>query len=487
MHLDRSGRIRSLSRQAGRLFGVPPKELMGTTLADRMLAGERPLPTAAEGFTVPCGATLLLVRADGTQVPVTLGVHVDGDGIDVTIQDVSADHREAEHIRKQVGQLREAQAVGGIGSWEWDVPADTVYWSDQLYRIYGLPPGGTGPTYQAFLDFIHPDDRGRLDARIKQAFQDHGPFSFDHRIVTADGRERILHGQGDVVTDEKGAVVRMYGVAQDITEIKHTEEADRIALERKLMIHHLQDMGEAKNRLLRMVSHEIYTPLTPLRLQVHQLKERLAGPLNEKQGRALTIIDRNVDRLQRLVADVLAMSRMESGKFRLHLEPITLEQVVQEVVDEFQPAYRKENVVLGVRMHGDLGLNADRARLVQVVYNLLSNALKFTEPGGHVVLEAHKEDDHMVLTVTDDGEGITQDAIDDLFEPFGQIHDPGGPAGTGLGLHISKGIVEQHGGRISCTSQGPGHGTCFTVRLPVDGPPASDVAPAGPAYGGRDE
>src|SRR5262249_14401705 len=124
-------------------------------------------------------------------------------------------------------QLREAQALARIGSWEWDVPANTVWWSDELYRIYGLEPGAIEPSYEEFLNYVHPDDRESVDARNRKAFADHQPFQDVKRVVRADGQEINMRTQGDVVCDSEGRVVRMVGICEDVSDQLRAREAEK--------------------------------------------------------------------------------------------------------------------------------------------------------------------------------------------------------------------------------------------------------------------
>ncbi|HEX3317490.1 MAG TPA: PAS domain-containing protein [Solirubrobacteraceae bacterium] len=124
-------------------------------------------------------------------------------------------------------QLVEAQRLARIGSWEWHIPADTVWWSDELYRIYGLEPGAIEPSYQQFLAYVHPDDRADVHERNRKAFTDHEPFDDVKRVVRADGAEVGMRTQGEVVVDEDGQPVRMVGICEDVTDQLRARDAER--------------------------------------------------------------------------------------------------------------------------------------------------------------------------------------------------------------------------------------------------------------------
>jgi len=124
-------------------------------------------------------------------------------------------------------QLEEAQRLARIGSWEWDIADATVWWSDELYRIYGLEPGSIEPSYEEFLNYVHPDDRGAVDERNRRAFADHQPFEDVKRVVRADGREINMRTQGDVVCDADDQPVRMVGICEDVTDQLRAREAEK--------------------------------------------------------------------------------------------------------------------------------------------------------------------------------------------------------------------------------------------------------------------
>lgn len=235
----------------------------------------------------------------------------------------------------------------------------------------------------------------------------------------------------------------------------------------------LKELDRLKTQLLNTASHELNTPLTPLKLQIHLLKAANYGDLNEKQRKAVNILERNVDRLVLLVQDMLDVARLQSGRLAVHMEPLDLATVVSESTEAFHESAKQTGVELIVRVNAPLRVRADGKRLTQVLFNLLTNALKFTPPGGKVVVEAVANGPTASVAVRDTGVGMTTEQISRLFQPFSQVHDTmqRTRAGTGLGLYISKGIVELHGGRIWCESAGPSMGSTFAFTVPLDGAP----------------
>jgi signal transduction histidine kinase len=261
----------------------------------------------------------------------------------------------------------------------------------------------------------------------------------------------------------------------------------RAAEDRRREVQLLREQAEFKTEFLRTAAHEIGTPLTPIRIQVHILRGLLAGPGREEERKAVEILGRNLDRLQVLVRGMLESARLQSGRLGLSVRPFDLAQVVRDVVETFQEQALQAGVALDAEGPDGLPVVADPDRISQVLYNLLSNAMKFTPAGGRVHVRVAGEPGGRVrVAVEDTGAGFSAEDGARLFQPFTQLHagPPGRPHGSGLGLYISRGIVEQHGGTLAGASPGPGLGASFTFVLPrVSEPappePAADVCGGG--------
>lgn len=256
---------------------------------------------------------------------------------------------------------------------------------------------------------------------------------------------------------------------RDISERKRIEEAGRVALERLTEIERLKEMDSFKTQLLNVASHELYTPLTALKLQIHLLNEATKAESPARQERALEVVNRNVDRLGRLVQDLLDVSRLQGGRAVVRKTATDLTDLLNEVLVSFEAVSQHEGVALEADIADGLWVDGDAGRLTQVLFNLLTNAFKFTPRGGSVRVDAAARDQRVLCSVTDTGTGINPDDIERLFKPFSQLGDPmqRTEAGTGLGLYISKGIIELHNGRIWCESAGTGKGTTFAFELPA--------------------
>jgi two-component system, OmpR family, phosphate regulon sensor histidine kinase PhoR len=241
------------------------------------------------------------------------------------------------------------------------------------------------------------------------------------------------------------------------------------------MVQRLQELDQAKSDFVATVSHELRTPLTSICGYVEMLRDGEAGELQSGQERMLGIVQRNADRLLTLIEDLLTLSRIESGSFRVERAPVAMDGVVESTIAEFRPQASARGVELEADVAPDLPVVlGDSSQLERVLFNLLSNAIKFTLDGGRVVVRLRRSGQSVELEVQDEGIGIPEGEQDQLFSRFFRSSTSQERAirGTGLGLVIVKSIVDHHGGEIAVKSR-PGEGTTFTIRLPVAPEPAS--------------
>jgi signal transduction histidine kinase len=265
---------------------------------------------------------------------------------------------------------------------------------------------------------------------------------------------------------------RIVSIARDITDRK------RAQLERELLYREAVDALRARDEFLSVASHELRTPISALHLQIESLlrptrKDPSVTLPPERTKEKLESIDRQVDRLSRLIGELMDVSRIQAGRLRLELEEVDLAAVVRDVVAR----YADEAARAGehVELHADDAVSGrwDRMRMEQVVTNLLTNAIKFGA-GGPISLRAETRGPQAVLTISDHGVGIAPEDIERIFERYEQATTSRAHAGLGLGLYIVRQIVEAHGGQIRVESQ-RGAGSTFIVELPRE--PASAAAP----------
>jgi signal transduction histidine kinase/ActR/RegA family two-component response regulator len=273
--------------------------------------------------------------------------------------------------------------------------------------------------------------------------------------VRKDGRRLDVAITISPIRDEAGEIVGAATIARDITGRKRAEAA-------------LREADRRKDEFLATLAHELRNPLAPLSNALQVLT--LAGDDRGSAEQARRLMERQLSHLVRLVDDLLDVSRITTGKIELRKERVDVKAIVDSALETCGPFIEQSGHQLAVSLPpGPLPLDADVTRLAQVVFNLLHNAAKYTDRGGHIALTAEQEASDVVITVRDDGIGIAPEALPRLFEIFSQADHSLGRAqgGLGIGLSLVRGLVELHGGTVSVHSAGLGRGSEFTVRLPL--------------------
>ena len=352
-------------------------------------------------------------------------------------------------------RLRLALDAGRCGVWDWDILEDRITWTDRLYEIHGLEPGSFGGSVEDFGRLIHPDDAERVNELVRRAIDERSDYEVEFRAVRPDGEVRWIYTHGRVFYDAERAV-RMLGATFDITERKRTEEAVEAA-------------SRAKDHFLAVLSHELRTPLTPVLAAVARLESD--DTLRREVREALGMIRRNVELEARLIDDLLDLTRISRGKIELRREVTDARELLHHAVDTCcsrDVAAGRIRLELGLTP-GDYRIWADAPRLTQVFWNLLNNAVKFTPDGGSVLVRSSSEDGLLRIEVSDTGIGIEPAMLPRIFDAFEQAERriTRRFGGLGLGLAVSKAIVEMHGGKLAAESPGPGLGATFRIELPV--------------------
>lgn len=248
-------------------------------------------------------------------------------------------------------------------------------------------------------------------------------------------------------------------------------------------------IDELKNeelvQFLNTASHDLASPLTPIKLQLHMLTQVQGSELTGGQRKALEVVSRNVDHLGMLITDLKDAAKLQAGKLKVFPEPADLAKVVRDAVESF----RGQAEQAGIRLEAKGAAEAceaplDAGRITQVLYNFIGNALKFTPHGGAVRVEIVRGESEALVRVRDTGLGLNPEDMKRLFQPFSQVHgNAEKKKGTGLGLFICKGIAEAHGGRAWCESGGPGKGSTFTFAVPQSGAGSPTDKTAEPGLG----
>jgi PAS domain S-box-containing protein len=277
------------------------------------------------------------------------------------------------------------------------------------------------------------------------------------------------------------AVYGVMAIAIDVSELVHGRRVlEASHAERAQLLAELQAAGRAKDEFLAMLGHELRNPLSPIVTALQLMKMR--GDIKSSKEQA--IIQRQVDHLIRLVDDLLDVSRITQGKVELRSESVEIAQVLAKAVEMASLLFeqRRHSLAIDVPATGLLW-RGDATRLAQVVSNLLTNAARYTDPGGEVRLRAAREAEQIVIAVQDTGKGLAPEMLTRVFELFFQGHQgiDRAAGGLGIGLALVKNLVELHGGSVEARSEGPGRGSEFIVRLPLIAVPDARAAGAGAA------
>jgi PAS domain S-box-containing protein len=343
------------------------------------------------------------------------------------------------------------------------------YVSPQIEEIlgYSLSQWHSDPSF--FADHLHPQDRDRVREAQRGARETGVPLMIEYRFIAEGGRVVWLKDSYTIVRDEAGRPWYAQGFAVDVTAQKEAErDREALLLQTQAQNERLRKLDRMKDEFIALVSHELRTPLTSIRGYLELLvDDPTTLELPDLQRNWLQVIDRNAERLLRLVEDLLLTAQASAGSLALDKDELDLAAVVEQAVQAGAPVAAARGITLGCHTDTAPFLTGDRMRIGQVVDNLVSNALKFTPEGGRVEVHATARRNGARIEVRDNGMGISEDEQEQLFERFfrtTRAQDEAIP-GVGLGLSITKAIVEAHGGRISVRSI-EGRGTTFRVDFP---------------------
>jgi two-component system cell cycle sensor histidine kinase PleC len=415
-------------------------------------------------------------------------------------RDITSNKSHQTTLDRRQQQLLEAQALAKMGHWRWEVGSDMIEWSDQLYDVFGVTKDNFTTTLDNINALIHRRDIGRLYQAFQRAIIQQHDYDMDFRIHHTDGTDRFIRCEGRCELDHEGDVIALYGIMQDVTSQMEYEHSLRLAKEAA------ESAYAAKSRFLANMSHELRTPLNAIIGFSEMIEHQLLGPIgNPKYLDYIGGIRESGSHLLDLISDILDMSKIEAGKYELDLEEVNVDKLIRlalhmmegrasecgvslnvsdscagddsKTTEDSKPSTANSEAPskpssFGVPSHedeSDIKITADRRALMQILLNLLSNAVKFTERGGKVSACCARADEQtIVITVSDTGVGIPMHKLASVLNPFEQAaHEhTRDHEGSGLGLSITKELVELHGGVLGLDST-LGKGTKVTITLPV--------------------
>ena len=475
---DLDGNITSWNRGAQLIFGYTADEIIGRSVKellplDRHTEEDEILGKLRRGEKVDHFETFRR-RKNGEVFPVSLTVSPIWDSHGVIVG--------ASKIARDISaQVQAARAVGHLGAIV-DSSDDAIVskdlngivrsWNRGAERIFGYSPE---EMIGQPITKLFPPDRLDEETRILERLRRGDSVEhFETKRVRKDGVIIDISVTISPICDHRGIVIGASKIARDITRQK-AAQAELVRANEEL-----RRADQLKSEFLATLSHELRTPLNAILGWTHVLKlSGVSDPAEWQQG--LEVIERNARAQAQMIQDLLDVSRIVSGKVTLDIQELHLEQVVEAAVVSLQPSAQAKNVRLTSAFSSVDGVvRGDRERLQQVIWNLLSNALKFTPKGGRVHVTIERRNSHVEVAVSDNGQGISREFLPHVFERFRQADGSTTRrhGGLGLGLSIVKQLVELHGGDVRAYSEGEGKGATFIITLPVT---ASRATPAKPS------
>nr|WP_322031373.1 PAS domain S-box protein [Paraburkholderia sp. J76] len=462
--LDAHGYIVSWNRGAARIKGYEAHEIIGqhfsrfyTDEANARRWPDHELEQAAlhgrfndEGWRV---------RKDGSMfwanVVITALRERDGSlgGFAKVTRDLTAERRQVEALRLSEERFRLlVESVSDYAIFMLDLQGHVVSWNSGATNLKGYRPAEI--VGQHFSVFYPPEEvaAGLPERELRRA-KDFGRVATEGWRVRKDGSMFWANVTLTAVHDGHGRLTGFAKVTRDMTESRRTDE--------------LEHSSEQMKQFLAMLAHELRNPLAPVRNAVATMRLRDAPSADIE--RASEMIDRQIVHLTRLVDDLLDVGRITSGKIELREASVDLREVVAHAIDAAQPFTSARSQHVNVQMPDEtLTMMGDHTRLVQVLQNLLHNASKFSPDSSHIVVDVRAISRAVQIQVRDEGRGLRPGTYESIFGLFSQDRSVPGPSenGLGIGLMLCRSLVELHGGTISATSDGPGKGSTFTIRLP---------------------
>ncbi len=454
---DRSGQIIYANPAVEKILGYSAEEMIGQSFLMPMPPGTRDAAFVRYERLFeenqPYRAEHLVARKDGRRTILDIyAFRTEINGQEVAVMNIFdvTERKETESALRDA-ELRLRRTVETVRDVIWSCGPNGSplhFINSACVEMLGYPPEAFYDDPGLLAELVIAEDRPLIDGmheRQSQGFL----TTTEYRIRRPDGSVRWLREQTVPLLNDRGEVVRLNGVITDVTD--------------------LRELTELKSRMIRMASHDLSNPLSHAMTYLELFIED-PPKMNDTQEMIVSKIQLALNRMNQMLRDLLDLERIESGE-SLRREPILWDAIIEEAVESQIPEVEVKSHKIEVNVADDLPLVVgDHTQLRQALVNLISNAVKYTPEGGHIIVDAHLKAGELVTKVCDDGIGIPENAIGDLFKrPFVRIKQPGTEhiPGTGLGLSLVKAVIEGHGGHVWVEST-PGKGSTFGFALPSE-------------------
>lgn len=391
-------------------------------------------------------------------------------GINAVVQEITHRKQAESKLSESEERLRLALMAADQGLYDLNVQTGETIVSPEYARMLGYDPETFQETNAAWRERLHPDDW----KRISRTYEDYtsgktSEYRVEFRQRTKSGQWKWILSLGKIVAwDASGQPLRMLGTHTDIDDRKAAEtEREQLLQREQTAREEAERANRIKDEFLAVLSHELRTPLNPILGWVRLLQTGRLDPARTQN--ALNTIERNAQLQTQLIDDLLDVSRILRGKLKLESAPVNLVTVIEAAIDTVRLAAEAKSIQIETELDPVETAIGDAGRLQQVVWNLLTNAVKFTSSHGQVKVKLSATETDAQIQVIDTGKGISAEFLPFVFERFQQADSSTTRqfGGLGLGLAIARQLVELHGGTISAESPGEDQGSTFTVRLPL--------------------
>ena len=471
------GIVLDCNKRMEEIYGYKTNELIGMALSNIIITE----PTKKEKNNNKTEKTVsgshFGIRKNGTVFDIEiLARKVQYNGVDAEVlgvRDISETQNTEEIIKKINTALRDAQHIAHIGNIEVDICNKSMYWSDEVFCVFGYKPQAFIPDYSYFDKHILAEDRKLIQHKIKERTPFDSTFTIESRFKKLDGEMCWLNIKGDIEFEDQDCKPnRIFIIVQDITDKKQAELARRANEENVRLLQETLEMDRLKTEFFANVSHELRTPLNIIfsTLQLFELYMR-NGPVDDveiKIGKGIKNMKQNSYRLLRLINNIIDVTKIDGGFISLQLDNSDIVSVIRRIC--LSVAEYMENKSINFTFSTDIEekvIACDLDKIETIILNLISNAIKFNKPQGNVTVNIHNERENILISVEDTGVGIPVEKQEMVFERFMQVDKSltRNHEGSGIGLSLVKHFVEMHGGQIWVESE-YGKGSKFIFRLP---------------------